>query len=94
MEGTHCFPSRPRRFGKSRLLDTLKALFEGLHAEAHRAWSVKPPVLRLSFGAGVRKTAADLGASLHKQLSAFEALQGLPAEVPDARARFPACQSS
>jgi predicted AAA+ superfamily ATPase len=28
-EGTHYFLSRPRRFGKSLLLDTLKELFEG-----------------------------------------------------------------
>ena len=28
-EGTHYSLSRPRRFGKSRLLDTLKDLFEG-----------------------------------------------------------------
>ena len=25
----HCFLSRPRRFGKSLLLDTLRSLFEG-----------------------------------------------------------------
>ena len=28
-EGTHYFLSRPRRFGKSLFLDTLKELFEG-----------------------------------------------------------------
>ena len=28
-EGTHFFLSRPRRFGKSLFLDTLKELFEG-----------------------------------------------------------------
>ena len=28
-EGSHYFLSRPRRFGKSLLLDTLKELFEG-----------------------------------------------------------------
>ena len=28
-DGTHFFLSRPRRFGKSRFLDTLKELFEG-----------------------------------------------------------------
>ena len=30
-EGTHYFLSRPRRFGKSLFLDTLKELFAGLH---------------------------------------------------------------
>ena len=40
--GSHYFLSRPRRFGKSLFLDTLKelfegneALFEGLHIHAH-----------------------------------------------------------
>jgi len=55
--GKHYFLSRPRRFGKSLLLDTLKelfegnkALFEGLHAQGQWDWSVKYPVLRFSFG--------------------------------------------
>ncbi|MEB3221024.1 MAG: ATP-binding protein [Candidatus Sericytochromatia bacterium] len=94
-QGKPYFLSRPRRFGKSLFLDTLKelfegnrALFEGLHAEHHWDWSVKHPVLRLSFGAGVLKTAEDLAASLHEQLSAYEALHGLPPEVPDIRGRF------
>ena len=46
--GKYYFLSRPRRFGKSLFLDTLKelfegnrALFEGLHAEQHWDWSVK-----------------------------------------------------
>ena len=57
--GTHYFLSRPRRFGKSLFLDTLKELFEGserlfegLDIHAHRDWSVRHPVLRLSFGSG------------------------------------------
>ncbi|MEB3237441.1 MAG: AAA family ATPase, partial [Candidatus Sericytochromatia bacterium] len=65
--GKHYFLSRPRRFGKSLFLDTLKELFEGnralftgLHADDHWDWSVKHPVLRLSFGGGVLKTPEDL----------------------------------
>ena len=60
-EGTHYFLSRPRRFGKSLLIDTIaelfegnQALFAGLHAEAHWDWSQRSPVVRISFGAGVR----------------------------------------
>ncbi|MEB3204751.1 MAG: ATP-binding protein [Candidatus Sericytochromatia bacterium] len=93
--GTHYFLSRPRRFGKSLFLDTLKELFEGnkahftgLHAEEHWDWTVKHPVLRLSFGSGVLKTPEDLAASLHEQLLAFEKAFGLPAELPDARGRL------
>ena len=56
-ESDCCFLSRPRRFGKSLLLDTLKLLFEG-HEEIFRGldihenwdWSVSYPALRLSLG--------------------------------------------
>ncbi len=55
-EGRSYFLSRPRRFGKSLLLDTLGALFEGheelfrgLDIHSHWDWSVRHPVLRLSF---------------------------------------------
>ena len=36
--GTHYFLSRPRRFGKSLFLDTLKELFEGQRAAVQRGW--------------------------------------------------------
>ena len=58
-EGKHYFLSRPRRFGKSLLLDTIKELFEGSEAlfrglAVHDRWdwSMRRPVLRLDFGAG------------------------------------------
>ena len=51
------FLSRPRRFGKSLLVDTLKQafmgrrdLFEGLYLQDHWDWSVEHPVIHLSFG--------------------------------------------
>ena len=57
--GKHYFLSRPRRFGKSLLLDTLKELFEGseplfrgLAIHDGWDWSVRHPVVRLSFGSG------------------------------------------
>jgi hypothetical protein len=94
-QGTHYFLSRPRRFGKSLLLDTMKELFEGnrplfdgLYADQHCDWSVTNPVVRLSFGAGVLKTPEDLAASLHEQVSAFEKEHSLPADMPDLRSRF------
>ena len=59
-QGSYYFLSRPRRFGKSLFLDTLKELFEGnqklfngLAAESRWDWSVKYPVIRISFGSGV-----------------------------------------
>ena len=58
-EGTHYFLSRPRRFGKSLFLDTLKELFEGnealfsgLYIHSRHDWSQRHPVVRLSFGGG------------------------------------------
>ena len=58
-KGEHYFLSRPRRFGKSLFLDTCKELFEGneplfegLAIHDRWDWSVRHPVLRLSFGSG------------------------------------------
>ncbi len=94
-QGKYFFLSRPRRFGKSLFLDTLKELFEGnaalftgLHAEKHWDWSVKYPVLRFSFGGGVLGSPADLQASLDEQLGTLEERHALPAEYADARSRF------
>ena len=57
--GKHYFLSRPRRFGKSLLLDTIKDLFEGREAlfrglaiHDHWDWHLRRPVLRLDFGGG------------------------------------------
>ncbi|HLA34045.1 MAG TPA: AAA family ATPase, partial [Rhodocyclaceae bacterium] len=93
--GSHYFLSRPRRFGKSLFLDTLKELFEGnrtlfrgLEAESRWDWSVKYPVLRLSFGGGVLGSVADLQQSLNEQLATLEEHYALPSEYPDARSRF------
>ena len=74
-QGKHYFLSRPRRFGKSLFLDTLKELFEGneplfegLHIHDHWDWSVRYPVVRLSFGRGNFKEAGYLHANVMAQL--------------------------
>ena len=61
-EGKYYFLSRPRRFGKSLFLDTLRQaflgkreLFKGLFLENNWDWSKKYPVIHISFGAGVIK---------------------------------------
>jgi len=94
-EGKPYFLSRPRRFGKSLLIDTIKelfegnrALFDGLHAETHWDWSIVHPVVRLSFGAGVLKTAEDLAASIHKQLARLEHEHGVPQTFTRASGRL------
>ena len=65
------FLSRPRRFGKSLFLDTLKeifegnkALFKGLYIYDKWDWDDKYPVLRVSLGAGVMKDTNKLNARL------------------------------
>ncbi|WP_037484047.1 AAA family ATPase, partial [Sphaerotilus natans] len=57
--GSYYFLSRPRRFGKSLLIDTLKELFEGnralftgLAADSRWDWSKRHPVIRISFSSG------------------------------------------
>jgi hypothetical protein len=57
----YVFLSRPRRFGKSLFLDTLKdifagnrELFRGLLIEEQWNWEVKYPVINISFGGGIR----------------------------------------
>ncbi len=94
-QGSHYFLSRPRRFGKSLFLDTLKELFEGnrllfqgLAAHDQWDWSVTYPVIRISFGGGVVRDRADLEATLHQQLSYHEGRFCLPAAFPDIRSRF------
>jgi len=61
------FLSRPRRFGKSLFLDTLKdifegkkELFEGLYIYDKWDWNKTYPVIHISFGAGVVKSVKDL----------------------------------
>ncbi len=56
----YVFLSRPRRFGKSLFLDTLKNIFEGkrelfrgLLIEKQWNWEVKYPVIKISFGGGI-----------------------------------------
>lgn len=51
------FLARPRRFGKSLFLDTLRAafagemeVFNGLYLENNWDWDIKYPVLKISFG--------------------------------------------
>ena len=77
--GTHYFLSRPRRFGKSLFLDTLKELFEGneplfegLYIHDHWDWEVRHPVLRLDFSSGNYQGPDDLQKEVAAQLNAFE----------------------
>ena len=94
-EGTHYFLSRPRRFGKSLFLDTLKELFEGteelfagLHIHAGHDWSERHPVVRLSFGGGNFRNSDLLEANVMEQLAAAERRLGVVSEYLTAAGRF------
>jgi len=61
------FLSRPRRFGKSLFLDTLKDIFEGkknlfkgLYIYDKWDWSITYPVIKISFGGGIIQSVDDL----------------------------------
>lgn len=89
-EAKHFFLSRPRRFGKSLFLDTLKELFEGnealfTHLAIHKQWdwSVQYPVIRFSFGGTVKDNEAHVkfsfftGVSKFAKVSIFSGLNNL-----------------
>ena len=94
-EGTHYFLSRPRRFGKSLFLDTLKELFEGseelfrgLHIHARHDWSERHPVVRLSFGGSSFTEPAHLHANVMAQLEGAAEQQGVSARYATGPERF------
>ncbi|BBP44530.1 ATP-binding protein [Thiosulfativibrio zosterae] len=67
----YAFLSRPRRFGKSLFLDTLRNIFEGnkhfftgLAIENQWGWEVSYPVIRVSFASGKIESRAQLDQSL------------------------------
>ncbi len=90
-EGKYYFLSRPRRFGKSLFVDTLKEMFEGnrdlfkgLHAEKHWDWSLKRTVLRFSFGDGVKEGREHLEVEIQLQLQHHAKRLGVEAESLEA----------
>ena len=81
--GKPYFLSRPRRFGKSLLLSTFEAyfqgrkdLFQGLVIEKLETKWEQYPVLHLDLNARKYETAADLVAMLNQYLEKWELLYG------------------
>ena len=94
-EGTHYFLSRPRRFGKSLLVDTLKELFEGngelfqglaIHGEWD--WAVKHPVVRFSFSGGNYGDPERLPRAVARQLDTIGEDAEIEPRYADAPDRF------
>ena len=89
------FLSRLRRFGKSLFLDTLKelfesseALFKGLDIHSHWDWSVKHPVVHLSFAEGDFGSRQFLPDNVMEQLQAAERRSGVETEYRTAPGRL------
>ena len=81
--GKPYFLSRPRRFGKSLLISTFdayfqgkKELFNGLAIEQLETKWEQYPVLHLDLNAKKYETAADLIAMLNQYLEKWEAIYG------------------
>ena len=82
-DGRYYFLSRPRRFGKSLLLDTIGALFRGqetlfrgLDIHQHWDWSVSYPVVRISFDRNYERP-EDIEGNLDNQLDLMVHAAGL-----------------
>ena len=93
--GKHYFLSRPRRFGKSLLVDTCKELFEGneplfrgLDVHGRWDWSKRCPVVRLDFGKGDFKQADYLHANAAAQLDRIERRADVAPRYATAPERF------
>jgi hypothetical protein len=78
LKGKYYFLSRPRRFGKSLLIDTLKQafsanqqLFTGLYLENNWDWSVSYPVLHFDLGIGLVQSKTELEVKLNSFLDAY-----------------------
>ena len=92
---TPYFLSRPRRFGKSLLLSTFEAYFEGRKelfeglavAELEKEWK-KYPVFHLDLNAEKYDSPERLGNILSNQLTQWEALYGKGADENSLSTRF------
>ncbi|HAA45281.1 MAG TPA: hypothetical protein DCE28_07305 [Halomonas sp.] len=89
-QNKYYFLSRPRRFGKSLLLDTLgclfegrEALFEGLYIHDKWDWQQRHPVVRLSFSNGVATDREDLDANIRYQLQQQRARLQITSTPPE-----------
>ncbi len=89
------FLSRPRRFGKSLFVDTLKEifegnqkLFEGLYIYDKWDWSKKYPVIKFDFAAGMLNSRKDLDEKIHEILFLNEKNLGVTNVIKSISGRF------
>jgi len=93
--GTYFFLSRPRRFGKSLLIDTIKGLFEGREELFKGLWiedkwdfSWKYPVIKIDFGEGVSKSREELRKKIDETLKINQEQLGVKCEFETISGRF------
>jgi len=89
-EGKYYFLSRPRRFGKSLFVDTLKKaflgrqeLFEGLYLQDNWDWAQTYPVIHLDFGGRVIEDAEDLKQIILQKLKETQEILEITCENQD-----------
>jgi hypothetical protein len=90
----YLFISRPRRFGKSLYLDTLRAayagekdLFKGLYLEDNWDWEKRYPVINISFGVAHLENKERLSKALFEiiERNAYQYGISLQSELPEYR---------
>jgi hypothetical protein len=93
--GKYFFLSRPRRFGKSLFLDTLKEafsgnreLFKGLYLYYNWDWEKKHPVIKISFGKGVHRTPEDLILKISEEFLDLQKEEGITFEKTSITGKF------
>ncbi|MEE6159941.1 AAA family ATPase [Cylindrospermopsis raciborskii DSH] len=89
------FLSRPRRFGKSLFVDTLKEifegnekLFEGLYIHDKWDWSCKFPVIKIDFAGGVLRNREELDKKINGMLLKTTKSLRINCELDDIQGRF------
>ncbi|TYT75497.1 ATP-binding protein [Desulfobotulus mexicanus] len=93
--GKYYFLSRPRRFGKSLFVDTLrqaflakKEYFQGLYLEHNWDWSTSYPVIHISFGSGVLHSLEELAVKMESILMDIRNEHGIDYEKLSVNDRF------
>ena len=94
-EGDYFFLSRPRRFGKSLFLDTLrqaflgkKELFNGLYLENNWNWNKIYPVIYISFGSGVIRSKEELTTTIEEILWSHEKNYNISLKLKSIKGKF------